>query len=82
MNVPAGQYLSAKVINLGTNRWAYKPELGLTVPFGNRWLFDTYFGVWLFSDNDDYLEDACTGSADDDAGAPQLQLVAPRLGGV
>jgi hypothetical protein len=55
VNVPAGQYLSGKVINLGANRWSYKPELGLTLPFGERWLFDTYFGVWLFSDNDDYL---------------------------
>ena len=55
VNVPAGQYLSGKVINLGANRWSYKPELGLTLPFGERWLFDTYVGVWLFSDNDDYL---------------------------
>ena len=28
VNMPAGQYLSGKVINLGTNRWSYKPELG------------------------------------------------------
>ena len=55
VNMPAGQYLSGKVINLGTNRWSYKPELGLTLPLGDRWLFDTYFGVWLFRDNDDYL---------------------------
>jgi Putative MetA-pathway of phenol degradation len=55
VNMPAGQYLFDKAINLGTNRWSYKPELGLTVPLGDRWLFDTYFGVWLFSDNDDYL---------------------------
>jgi len=55
VNVPAGQYLSGKAINLGTNRWSYKPELGLTLPLGDRWLFDTYVGVWLFRDNDDYL---------------------------
>jgi len=67
VNIPTGQYLSDKVINLGTNRWSYKPELGLTVPLGDRWLFDTYFGVWLFSD--------------DDADASQLQLVPARLGG-
>jgi hypothetical protein len=55
VNLPAGQYLSGKVVNLGTNRWSYKPELGLTLPFGDRWLFDSYVGVWLFTDNDDYL---------------------------
>jgi Putative MetA-pathway of phenol degradation len=55
VNMPVGQYDSTKVINLGTNRWSYKPELGLTLPFGDRWLFDAYLGSWLFGDNTDYL---------------------------
>jgi Putative MetA-pathway of phenol degradation len=55
VNMPVGQYDSTKVINLGTNRWSYKPELGLTLPFGDRWLFDAYLGSWLFGDNPDYL---------------------------
>jgi hypothetical protein len=55
VNMPVGQYDSTKVINLGTNRWSYKPELGLTLPLGDRWLFDAYLGSWLFGDNTDYL---------------------------
>ena len=54
-NIPVGQYESTRMINLGTNRWSFKPELGLTLPLGQRWLFDTYFGTWLFRDNTDYL---------------------------
>ena len=48
---PTGQYIIGKLINLGTNRWSFKPELALSQPFGNRWLFDLYAGVWLFTNN-------------------------------
>jgi hypothetical protein len=51
--VPTGQYDPAKLINLGTNRWAFKPEVGVAVPRG-RWDFDGYVGVWLFSANPDF----------------------------
>jgi hypothetical protein len=30
--VPVGQYYPDKLINLGTNRWAFKPELGFHSP--------------------------------------------------
>ena len=50
---PTGQYDGARLINLGTNRWALKPEVGVSVPKG-RWDVDAYLGVWLFTDNDDF----------------------------
>jgi len=50
---PLGQYDPAKLINLGSNRWAFKPEVGLSVPV-RRWTFDSYAGVWLFTDNQRY----------------------------
>lgn len=49
--VPTGQYDPAKLINLGTNRWAFKPEVGVSVPAG-RWDVDAYAGVWLYTSND------------------------------
>jgi hypothetical protein len=49
---PTGQYFSDKLINLGTNRWAYKPELALSHPIGKHWLIDVYTGLWLFTQND------------------------------
>jgi hypothetical protein len=51
---PSGQYDSAKLINLGTNRWAIKPELGISYPVKGFDL-DAYCGVWLFSANPDFF---------------------------
>ena len=51
--VPTGQYDPAKLINISANRWAVKPELGLSHPVG-RFTLETYAGVWLFTDNADF----------------------------
>ena len=50
---PTGQYDPSKLVNLSTNRWVLKPELGLSVPRG-RWTFDVYAGAWLFGDNTNF----------------------------
>ena len=50
VTAPTGQYDDAKLINLGTNRWAFKPEVGVAVPKG-RWDLDAYVGVWFFTAN-------------------------------
>jgi hypothetical protein len=54
ISAPTGQYDPDKLINIGTNRWAFKPEIGLTIPHG-PWMFDMFAGVWLFSDNPDFF---------------------------
>ena len=51
ISAPTGQYFSDKLINLGTNRWAFKPELALSYPMGKHWLIDVYTGLWLFTQN-------------------------------
>jgi len=43
LTAPAGQYYETKLINLGTNRWSFKPEVGISVPKG-RWYLDAYVG--------------------------------------
>lgn len=48
--VPTGQYSSEKLINIGTNRWAFRPEFGLSHPAG-PWTLEASAGVWLFTDN-------------------------------
>jgi len=54
VQAPTGEYDRTKLINLGNNRWAFKPEVGLAVPIG-RWDVDAYAGVWLFTANDDFF---------------------------
>ena len=48
--IPIGQNDPARVINPGTNRWAVKPEIGITRRWG-RWVAEAYGGVWLFATN-------------------------------
>jgi hypothetical protein len=54
---PSGQYDPTKLVNLGANRWAIKPEIGVSVPAG-RWTLDGYASVWWFSDNAQYYPGA------------------------
>jgi hypothetical protein len=51
---PTGQSYSDKLVNIGTNRWAFKPELGFSQPV-QRWSFDAYAAAWLFTDNDEFF---------------------------
>jgi hypothetical protein len=51
---PTGQYFPEKLINIGTSRWAFKPELAISQPVGKRWLVDFYSGIWLFTKNDTF----------------------------
>ena len=54
VNLPTGEYLPDKLVNIGTHRWAVKTELGLTHPVG-KWLLEAYAGAWWFQDNDDFF---------------------------
>jgi len=51
---PTGQYVPSRLINVGSNRWAFKPEVGLSQPLGN-WFVEGAAGVWLFTDNSDFF---------------------------
>jgi hypothetical protein len=55
---PTGQYYPTKLINLGANRWAFKPEVGISYPTG-RWTIEGYAGIWFFTENDEFY----TGSS-------------------
>jgi hypothetical protein len=53
VQAPTGQYDGSKLINLGTNRWSFKPELGVSVPL-QSWFFDAYVGAWFFTTNEEF----------------------------
>jgi hypothetical protein len=56
VTAPFGQYDSSKIVNVGTNRWTVKPELGVSQAFG-KWTLEGAAGVTFFTDNDEYLGD-------------------------
>ena len=51
---PTGQYDPTKLINWGANRWAFRPELGLSRRWGH-WVVDAYGGVWFYTTNPEYF---------------------------
>jgi hypothetical protein len=53
VKAPTGDYNPTHFVNIGANRWAVKPELGLTQSIGD-WFADAAAGVWLFGDNGDF----------------------------
>jgi hypothetical protein len=53
--VPTGQYDPARLINTGSNRWGFKPELGLSRRWAQRWVLDSYVAGWFFTPNNYYF---------------------------
>jgi hypothetical protein len=51
---PLGQYNATKLVNIGTNRWSFKPELGISKAWGPLTL-ELATGVTLYTDNHDFF---------------------------
>jgi outer membrane putative beta-barrel porin/alpha-amylase len=51
VSAPTGQYFPDKLINIGTNRWAFKPEIGVSSRWGEKVYLEGYAGVWLYTAN-------------------------------
>ena len=51
---PTGQYDPRRLVNPSSNRWAFKPEIGISKPKG-RWTAEATAGVWLFTTNKDFF---------------------------
>ena len=54
VTAPLGQYDDSRVVNLGANRWSFKPELGISKALG-PWTLEATAAVTLFTDNEDFF---------------------------
>jgi hypothetical protein len=54
MSAPLGQYEADKLVNLGSHRWAFKPEIGVSKAIGPM-IFELAPSLVFFTDNDDFL---------------------------
>ncbi|HXV79078.1 MAG TPA: transporter [Candidatus Binatia bacterium] len=52
---PLGQYDSDKLLNIGTNRWSIKPELGISKTWGPL-ILELASGVRFYTDNNNFLD--------------------------
>ncbi len=55
VTAPLGQYDASKLVNIGTNRWSFKPEVGVSQALG-RWTLEGIAGVTFFTDNTDFFK--------------------------
>lgn len=55
VQIPTGEYQADKPINIGTNRWAVKPAIGVIWPIVPSLLFEFELGAWFYGDNDEFL---------------------------
>jgi hypothetical protein len=53
---PTGQYDPRRLINLGSNRWSFKPEVGVSKTM-KRWTIEAAAGVWVFTTNKNFFGD-------------------------
>ena len=54
VTAPWSQYDDSKLINIGTNRWSFKPEVGISKAIG-PWTLEGKAAVTIYTDNDDFL---------------------------
>ena len=54
ITAPLGQYNYDKLVNIGTNRWSFKPEIGLSKAIG-PWTVELTPGITFFTDNGDFF---------------------------
>jgi len=56
ITAPTGQYNPNKILNLGSDRWSFKPEIAVSHPFGpqQKWEVEAYANSYFFTDNTSY----------------------------
>lgn len=54
VSLPIGQYDPAKLVNIGSNRWYVKPELGMSKGWG-QWTLELSTGATIFGENEDFF---------------------------
>lgn len=54
VTLPLGEYNSDNLVNLGSNRWIFSPQVGVWHVAGH-FIFEAYAGVWFFTDNRAFL---------------------------
>ena len=53
LTAPLGTYDETKVINIGTNRWSFEPEFGISKAI-KRWTFEAAVAAIFYTDNDEF----------------------------
>jgi hypothetical protein len=55
VQLPTGEYKDGKLINLGTNRYTFRPQLGVVHSRG-KWSLELTGAVYIYTDNKDFFD--------------------------
>lgn len=53
VQLPTGDYSQSQLINIGSNRFTIRPQLGVTHQ-RDKWTYEASASMWYFTDNDDF----------------------------
>ncbi len=59
---PWGQYDDSRLVNIGANRWSFKPEVGISKALG-PWTLEVIAGATFFTANDEFYENSTLSEA-------------------
>ncbi len=54
VQLPTGEYMNDKLINLGTNRFTFRPQLGVVHTRG-KWSMELTGAAWIYTNNDEFF---------------------------
>jgi hypothetical protein len=54
ISAPTGQYDPTRLVNIGTNRWSFKPEVGISKAV-DRWTLEVTAAATFYTDNNDFF---------------------------
>ena len=54
VHLPTGEYMDDRLINLGTNRFTFRPQLGIVHNRG-PWSMEVTGAAWVYTDNDKFF---------------------------
>ena len=55
VQLPTGHYVEEGLLNLGTNRFTIRPQLGVVRNCG-KWSLEVTGSAWIFTDNDEFFD--------------------------
>jgi hypothetical protein len=54
VQIPTGHYIDDRLLNLGSNRYTFRPQLGCQHSRG-KWSTETTFAAWFYTDNNEFF---------------------------
>lgn len=55
ITAPVGQYDATKLVNIGTHRWSFRPQIGLSQPLSHRLTLEFLGSVTFYTRNGDFF---------------------------